>query len=333
MIKYIIFGAGNDGKQALCELGAHRIAYFIDNNKRGKIGSFDIYTVEEGIKRMESNMLILIPSKKYRKSMMQQLEKHGVSDYLFYSLGSMQYNKIDEKIGKDEWGKLYGNFHIEQVVSDLKQKKYTVWTEEILKLSNINDNILEIGCGTGQSSVSLALEGRNVTAMDYSEGSIATVNEICERMGTQITTICYDATLDLPFKNHEFDIVFQAGLLEHFSTEEQIKMLTKWRRVGKKMISMIPNANSLLYRAGKEKMEKEDEWPFGLEIPQASMYEVFLKSGYTNIKEYTIGMENAKNFLPEDNYLRVAIEKLIREGHDLCDWGQGYLLVTYGESE
>lgn len=331
MIKYIIFGCGESGKQAACELGEHKIAYFIDNHKTGKIGEIDVYNLRDGIQKKEENMLILIPSKQFRKEMIQQLEELGVEDYLYYELGSMLCSSASKKLDKDEWGKLYSSFHVDKIASQLEKKQYTVWTEEILKLTKKNDKILEIGCGTGQSSVTLALEERNVTAMDYSEESIATTELLSEKMGTNIRTVCGDATKELPFEEKEFDLIFQAGLLEHFTKEEQIDMLMKWKHVGKRMVSMIPNANSVLYRAGKERMERSGEWPFGLEMPQASLYDTFLQSGIKNVKEYTIGMQNALDFLPKDHYLRVTIEKLMEDEYDVDAWGQGYLLVTYGE--
>lgn len=331
MIKYIIFGCGESGQQAICELGAEKIAYFIDNNRTGEIGKIPIYSLEEGISRKEDNMLILITSEKYRRDMMKQLSDRGVEDYLFYSLGSMIHSDKKIKLGREEWGKLYGSFHVEKIAERLKKKEYTVWTEEILKMTKPGDRILEIGCGSGQSSVTLAIEGRSITAMDYTSASIDTVNLLCKKMNTYVDTICWDATKELPFEENEFEVVFQAGLLEHFNDKEQIAMLKNWKRVCKRMVSMIPNANSILYRAGKEKMERDDNWPFGLETPRNSMYDVFLKSGITNIKEYTIGMQNAKDFLPKDHYLRVAVERMIEEGYDVNSWGQGYLLVTSGD--
>ena len=140
-----------------------------------------------------------------------------------------------------------------------------------------------------------------------------------------------DATQPLPFQEKEFDYIFQAGLLEHFNRDERNDLLSNWKRYGKRMVSMIPNAHSIAYRYGKLKQEKEGTWQWGLEMPQSSLREEFEQAGITNITEYSIGAEHAFSFLPKGHYLRVALERAFQEAEDIDDWGQGYLLVTTGD--
>lgn len=54
------------------------------------------------------------------------------------------------------------------------------------------------------------------------------------------------------------------------------------------------------------------------------------------MREYTIGAEHALAFLPEEHYLRKALQLWLLESRqlgmeDIC--GQGYLLVTIGDCE
>ena len=102
------------------------------------------------------------------------------------------------------------------------------------------------------------------------------------------------------------------------------------------MISMIPNAASIAYRTGKAMMEQQGVWSYGLELPQYSLGSEFEQAGIHTVREYTIGAEHALAFLPEEHYLRKALQLWLLESRqlgveDIC--GQGYLLVTIGDCE
>lgn len=98
------------------------------------------------------------------------------------------------------------------------------------------------------------------------------------------------------------------------------------------MISMILNANSLAYRAGKLLQEASGDWVYGMELPQETMKYEFLAARYRAVREYTIGAEDALSFLPEGHYLRMAMQQWFVE-HPQDLFGQGYLLCTIGEKE
>ena len=180
----------------------------------------------------------------------------------------------------------------------------------------------------------LAKYGRKVTALDYTKSSVELVKAAAKRLNlTDVDVVHCDATKDLPFKEKQFDYIFQAGLLEHFETDEQIRLLKKWSKYSKYMISMIPNAASIPYRVGKAILEKNGEWEYGLEIPKHSFKEEYARAGITVEKEYTIGTEWAQRFLPEHHYIKEFFEKLEKDGYNLEDFMQGYLLVTIGKCD
>lgn len=178
----------------------------------------------------------------------------------------------------------------------------------------------------------LAKKGRKVVALDYNKNTVKKVKEVADDLNIPMETVCADATQKLDFKEFAFDYVFQAGLLEHFYQEQRIQMLQLWRPICKNMISLIPNANSVAYRIGKGIAEANGTWKYGLEMPQASLRGEFEQAGYVDIREYTIGSEVALNFLPKDHYFRMALETLMKEGNNLDEYAQGYLLVTIGRN-
>lgn len=238
-----------------------------------------------------------------------------------------------QRLNAEEWGEIARQSEMKDILDMLAGKTSPKsWTLEMMKLTQTGERVLEIGCGSGQTSLYLAQNGRRVTALDYAPKSIELVQSVAARAGIGIETIQADAMKPLPFDENSFDVIFQAGLLEHFSQEERIGMLSTWAPYTKRMVSMIPNAHSLAYRLGKKISEQNGTWPYGLEMPQPSLLKDFMEAGFKNVQETSIGLEDALQFLPKHHYLRNAIERWRKEmGEDSDLWGQGYLLVTVGE--
>jgi 2-polyprenyl-3-methyl-5-hydroxy-6-metoxy-1,4-benzoquinol methylase len=202
----------------------------------------------------------------------------------------------------------------------------------MLKLAGESKKILEIGCGPAQTSLCLAMQNNDCTALDFSEDMLQAASKAAEILQVRLSTVLHDATMPLPFQEKEFDIIFHAGLMEHFTKQERIKMLRMWRPYCKRMISMAPNAASIAYRFGKAIMEKNGTWPYGLETTLYTQIDEFIDAGYCFNSEYTIGKMNSLNFLPNNNWFKKAMVKLWEEDILTDDCHQGYLLVTIGEN-
>lgn len=233
-------------------------------------------------------------------------------------------------LDKEKWSKHYNLGDLESVIISVQKGKVQIWAEELCQIINPHESCLEIGCGTGISSLWLARNGRNVTALDYTESSIDLVSVAAKKMGIKINAICCDATKELPFERKQFDVIFQSGLLEHFTSEEQIELLSMWGGYCARMISMIPNAASIPYRIGKQIMEKNGTWEYGREVPRHSLVKEFTSAGYEVEREYTIGTEWALKFLPKRHYIVKFYKKMLNQGINLDGVMQGYLLVTIG---
>lgn len=230
-----------------------------------------------------------------------------------------------------EWGAHYNINILDSVVHSVTSGQFSVQTQEILSITKENDKVLEIGCGSGASSLALAAHNRKATALDYAEECVNLVRSAATTLGVKLDIYHYDAILNLPFPDNTFDVIFHAGLLEHFEFYNRVKLLKNWSRVGKKMVSLVPNAASIAYRVGKAKMEQKGTWSYGLEIPIYSQQLDFTEAGLRVLQEYTIGSSHALEFLPKWHPLRIILKYWLN--HNLCgdNCGQGYLLVTVGE--
>lgn len=338
--RYIVFGAGMYGKQAAEYLKIERVACFVDNdiNKQGstllgkKIISF------EQLKEIHKDYSIIIGvdlSKAY--SIAEQLEDAGIKNYLVFlemikqGCGGNNKKSLDDK----KWGEIYNCDKEKGIAEKISRKEFSVWTEEIIKLSHQYSKCLELGCGTGETSVALACQGKEVMAIDYSQEVIELVSKLVNDFNCKenMKVLKRDVTKSLDIEK-KYEMVFQCGLLEHFEEKQRIELLRLWKEnCSNIMVSIIPNANSIPYNVGKKIMESNNSWEYGLELPQMTMKQEFEKAGYRNIKEYTIGVKKALEFLPVRHYLRKAFETAVKDGliSEEDNYGQGYLLVTIGE--
>lgn len=332
-MKFALFGAGKEGIAALSEIGSDRISCFIDNKKTGEIQGIPIKSINEVI-REKDDLLIFITSSTYWREIALQLDNLKIENYFLYSKGRVNSSSnYSVRLSKQQWGSIYNKSMLEQVVKQVNSSNQPVQSIEMLNLTKKNQKVLEIGCGSGETSLFLAKHNRHMTAIDFSEQSILLVNKAVEITGYKVKTYNIDAVNKLPFKNREFDVAFQAGLLEHFDRCQRIRLLDMWRPICKIMVSLIPNAHCLAYRAGKAIAEANGTWQWGLEMPQSTLKSEFEAAGYTEIQEYTIGERQALNFLPPDHYLRIALNTWFQENKMQDDiYGQGYLLVTVGHN-
>ncbi len=90
--------------------------------------------------------------------------------------------------------------------------------------------ILEIGCGTGSSTVALAEQGAEVTAVDMLESSMAVAKDRCKVYDLDVTFRVANATeCGRIFKGQHFDLIIFFATLEHMThCERLIAMRDTW---------------------------------------------------------------------------------------------------------
>lgn len=75
-------------------------------------------------------------------------------------------------------------------------------------------NILELGAGQGRDSVFFAKQGCKVTALDYTEAGLISINNKISKLGLErkLTTVKHDIRKPLPFADNYFDICYSSML-------------------------------------------------------------------------------------------------------------------------
>lgn len=247
---------------------------------------------------------------------------------------AMQNSSPDERLNASQWHQvMVADQNASLLTARVSEGRLPVWGAFILEQTTDCHRILEVGSGTSEISLALALRGHDVTLVDYCEESLAFSRECAKILGVMITTICSDATTRLPFNDDAFDCTWTSGLMEHFHTAQRREMFREQVRItASKVISMVPNAAALAYHVGKLQKEENGTWRYGLEMPLYTQQEDFLKSDLEIVEETTLAPQHALCFLETDHPLRKSLEQMManKTERELSPLRQGYLLATVG---
>jgi len=126
---------------------------------------------------------------------------------------------------------------------------------KVKRYSNEGDLILEVGAGSGWSSIALAQAKRKIVALDIGLPILRGVRRLAKSLGLSLETICADMKM-LPFKDNAFRIAFSQGLLEHFDDNSIIQGVKEQSRVASIVIVEVPTNLS----KGKSRAFGNERW-------------------------------------------------------------------------
>lgn len=178
---------------------------------------------------------------------------------------------------------------------------------------------LEVGAGTGLTSHCLVAPGRRIAAVDQQPESLVR----CRRhSGVE----AYRADMfALPFADAEFDVVWNAGVLEHYPPHRQVEALREMKRVASKaVVAAVPYRHCQPYRLGRHTGEKTQQWPYGDEETYETLAPLFAEAGLVLEKETDLCPEAGYWFM--DQYVSGWREFL----SPACLGRTGYLLAGIG---
>jgi len=123
--------------------------------------------------------------------------------------------------------------------------------------------ILEIGCGTGSSTVALAEQGAKVTGIDIDEGALSVAKDRTRayNLEADYRALNADQIMDT-FGNDAFDIVIFFACLEHMTISERLISLRQaWEMLTKQgLLIIIDTPNRLWYFDGHTSMLPFFNW-------------------------------------------------------------------------
>ncbi|MCM2531962.1 class I SAM-dependent methyltransferase [Neobacillus pocheonensis] len=209
--------------------------------------------------------------------------------------------------------KIWDNLWAEKEFSDWDSSSQNIYDSIIKEAGKLEGKkILEAGSGTGRISLRFAMEGADVTLLDFSEIAIEQSKERFNKRNLKAEFITCDIMNMKDIPDNTYDVVWNAGVLEHFDKNQLCSSITEMKRILKPdgiLITINPNAKCLLYRIGKWYMEKTNQWSYGQELPIYTLKEIGEELGLSLLDEYSIGFKESLDFfsfLPESQLVRDA---------------------------
>jgi S-adenosylmethionine-dependent methyltransferase len=134
---------------------------------------------------------------------------------------------------------------------DASRNTVIPWLSSAKPLSG--SRILEIGCGTGSSTVALAEQGADVTGVDVLESSLVVAKDRCEVYDLGVKFHCANATeVHKLFVGQHFDFIIFFASLDHMThNERMVAMKNTWDMLSPGSLwCVIETPNRLWYYDG-----------------------------------------------------------------------------------
>ena len=169
--------------------------------------------------------MILILKKLYRYIILKKVPKKIKKNFI--KLSKEHMTQIEEILLDTYFNnaKEITNDDLEDHIKNrifVSRTKIIPWVMKNLELKN--KKLLEIGCGTGSSSITLAEQGAEVTGIDVDIPSIKAARLRANLLALKIKFLELSGT-EINKLNDKFDVVIFYATLEHMTVEERIESL------------------------------------------------------------------------------------------------------------
>jgi GT2 family glycosyltransferase/2-polyprenyl-3-methyl-5-hydroxy-6-metoxy-1,4-benzoquinol methylase len=200
-----------------------------------------------------------------------------------------------ESAEQEKWDKYYASLPL----VELDEATRAFNAELVARLTELlpaGGHILEAGCGGGWHSLALAQTGRfQVSLMDFSRQALAYTRRVFEREQLEAEFIYSDVFTP---GEQRFDLVFNAGVLEHYTLERQAAFLRGMAsRSRKYVLALVPNRACYWYWLWRIQKSGYGEWPFGKEVPLIDFSQAFAAAGLHFVGQTFMGAQWTEHFI------------------------------------
>jgi S-adenosylmethionine-dependent methyltransferase len=131
---------------------------------------------------------------------------------------------------------------------EMDRQVFVPWLDAVRRLEGAR--VLEIGCGTGSSTVALAEQGAEVVGLDVDEGALAVARARCEAFGVSAELLAANA-VEAPQRlpGRLFDLILFFASLEHMTHRERLESLAgAWGMLHSgQLLGVVETPNRLWY--------------------------------------------------------------------------------------
>ena len=157
---------------------------------------------------------------------------------------------------KNHW---YDGWFYDKIIAPNQDRMFG----EIRNFIEPNSTVVDIGCGTGRFSFSVADKVSTVTGIDLSSKNITTANQTLQKNPNNKISFLHTNLANLISQNHHFDYAVMTYVIHEVNPEDRISLLKEMAQIADKIIVgdyLVPSGKgfwSLLnevveFLAGKE---------------------------------------------------------------------------------
>lgn len=146
----------------------------------------------------------------------------------------------DVDLHQVEWDSYWKSESLKRRIIEYVRRAYfgKIFVDVVCKDIKPGARILEAGCGSGAYLKLLKRKGFRSVGLDLSKASLHIAKKNCKNItGGDI--------FHLPFKDKAFDVVFNQGVMEHFTNSEFFTALKEIARIARKVVIIVPSALSM----------------------------------------------------------------------------------------
>ncbi len=107
---------------------------------------------------------------------------------------------------------------------------------EIKNLIEPNSRVIDVGCGTGRFSFSIADIANMVVGVDLSSKNLTTANQTLQRNPNNKISFLHTNLADLISQNHHFDYAVMTYVIHEVNSEDRIPLMNEMAKIADKII-------------------------------------------------------------------------------------------------
>jgi SAM-dependent methyltransferase len=176
---------------------------------------------------------------------------------------------MDKQTEIEKWDGIYAGISADQALTG-KNIVYPEIADAIEVLMPAGARILEAACGSGLQSLELAKRQQfQLTLMDFSINALTCARQIFQKSG--VSAEFQVADIFTPPAIQPFDLVYNAGVLEHYEFSRQVEFLQGMAKLSSRyLLVLVPNRDCYWYWIYRIQKAASGQWSFGYERPAGS---------------------------------------------------------------
>jgi GT2 family glycosyltransferase/glycosyltransferase involved in cell wall biosynthesis/SAM-dependent methyltransferase len=246
-------------------------------------------------------------------------------------VGQAAPDQSDIELEQAKWDSYYASLPL--VDEDAATRQFNdAFAGMITELLPSGGSVLEAGCGGGWQSLAIARSGvHRVSLLDFSQEALNYAKRLFDREHLRADFVQGDVFAPA---NGEYDLVFNAGVLEHYTFDEQVAFIRAMaQRSGRFVLAMVPNRLCYWYWLWRIQRASKADWPFGKEVPMADLSAAFEAAGLKFLGHAFLGESWTEGMIENMTGIDQTLKNQILAVHRtkvVSQVQRGYLVAALG---